>query len=165
MSVDISSWPTKAEVCETLGLSLSQVNNLIKQRRLEVRRQKRYGAPPIGRIRPEDVAREKQLREAQEATAHIMPDDAPVPARRTSTGIPAIVPASAVPHFAETLATIARPAHTAFWLRWKDAVAITGLSEARLRELVAAGQVRTDRGPHGAIVLNRADLERHAGMR
>lgn len=73
MPVDISSWPTKTDVCQTLGLSLSQINNLIKLKRLEVRREKRFGAPPIGKVNPKDVAREKGMREARDTETHVMP--------------------------------------------------------------------------------------------
>jgi excisionase family DNA binding protein len=55
---------------------------LIKKKRLEVRMEKRNGAPPIGRVNPTDVEREKGMRESREVTPHVMPPaGAVVPAR------------------------------------------------------------------------------------
>ena len=152
MAVDISSWPTKTEVCQTLGLSLSQVNNLVKQGRLEVRREKRQGAPPIGKINPKDIEREKELRTDRDTQIHVMPPGAMIiPAR--SAAVPAIPPALARLAFLGTT-------HVPLWLRFEEAVLYTGLGESRLRELVDAGEVKTERGPRGSVVLRRADLER-----
>jgi len=153
MPLNISEWPTKSEVCGILGLSLSQVNNLVKQKRLEVCLEKRAGRAPLGRVNPKDLEREKELRTAQETKAHVMPETALVPASGNSRAIVRVV---------EPLRFAFLNAHPPLWLRFDQAVAFTGLGESRLRELVEKGDIRTERGPRGAVVLSRADLETHA---
>jgi hypothetical protein len=154
MAVDISSWPTKTEVCEILGLSLSQINNLVKLKRLEVRSQKRIGQPPIGRVNPQDVAREKGMRESREVQAHVLPTDAVI--HLPTANLPAAHSrAIDVP----TVRHSALLASLPLWLRYDEAVLYTGLSESYLHKLAAAGQIKTARGPHG-IVLRRADLDK-----
>jgi hypothetical protein len=160
MAVDISSWPTKTEVCEILGLSLSQINNLVKLKRLEVRSQKRLGQPPIGRVNPQDVAREKGLRETREVQAHVLPTDAVI--RLPAANLPAAHSrAIDVPAVRHSVLLASLP----LWLRYDEAVLYSGLAESYLRELAAAGQVKTARGPRGSVVLNRADLEAHGSRR
>lgn len=161
MPLDTSSWPTKDEACTALGVSLSQVNNLIKQRRLEVRKQKRPGLPPIGKVNPTDVRREQELREARATQAHVMPAEA-------APAVPAIrVPAA---YNALELLLQALPAPNAvdlsrkLWLTFPEAVVFTGLGQYRLRELVRSQQVRTEHGPHRKTVLARADLEAWTGF-
>ena len=160
MPLNISEWPTKSEVCGILGLSLSQVNNLVKQKRLEVRLEKRAGRAPLGRVNPKDVEHEKELRTARETKPHVMPEGdlmrepelmlAPMKDRF-------LVRAEAAP-----LRFAFLNAHPPLWLRFDQAIAFTGLGESRLRELVEKGDIRTERGPRGAVVLSRADLETHA---
>jgi hypothetical protein len=53
--------------------------------------------------------------------------------------------------------------HVPLWLTYDQAVIFSGLGASRLHDLVREGKVRTERGPHGSIVLSRADLERLAG--
>lgn len=71
-AIDTSAWPTKDEARYELGgLSLSQLNNLIKAKRLEVRLRKRPNQPPIGVINPVDLAKEKEMR--AQIRPHVMP--------------------------------------------------------------------------------------------
>jgi hypothetical protein len=147
---DTSSWPTKAEVCETLGIGLSQVNNLIKARRLEVRQQRRLGAPPIGKVNPEDVAREKQLREAQATKAHVMPDDS------SSVAVAPLQPAAgAIERLAAMLPP--PPIQPRPFMSLQEAAAYTGLGAGWISTHVEGLK---GRGPHGATVYRRADLDK-----
>jgi len=151
--MDTSKWPTKSEVCTILNVSLSRVNDLVKARRLQIHIENRTGRPPIGRVNPDDVEREKQLRAPREIEPHVMPDSAIVPASGNSRAIVRVV---------EPLRFAFLNQHPPLWLRYDQAVAYTGLGESRLRELVERGDIRTERGPRGAVVLSRADLETHA---
>ena len=83
MATDTSNWPTKEDVKKTLGLSLSQINNLIKARRLEVRMRKRPGLPPVGVVNPIDVEREFAKRQPTEVQAHVLPPES----EETSGGV------------------------------------------------------------------------------
>src|SRR5262245_54090384 len=146
-AVDRNDWPTKAEVCKTLSLSMSQINNLVKARRLEIRMRKRPGLPPVGVVNPADVARELDQRQAVETRPHVLSEGTAVPAPAATHSGLVKVTASAERRLIK-LVNLRRQREMLgvglpFWLTYDEAVIVTGLSEARLHELVKEGKVKT----------------------
>jgi hypothetical protein len=91
--IDRGDWPTKTETCRQLNLSMSQVNNLVKARRLEVKMRKRPGAPPVGVVNPADVARELELRQTRDTVAHVLPANTELmPLSKSGPKLPALRP-------------------------------------------------------------------------
>ena len=159
MKIDTSTWPTKDEARGILDLSLSQVNNLVKAKRLEVRMRKRPGLPPVGVVNPADVERERGLRESVAMRPHVLP---------ATAAAPSAVPDHPRRHHRLMLGELSTGLHTAplvpladkLWLSYDEATAYSGLGKSRLHDLVGEGKIGTERGPRGSVVLRRSDLER-----
>lgn len=154
--IDTSSWPTKDDARRELGgLSLSQLNNLIKAKRLEVRLRKRQGKPPIGVVNPTDLEREASLRAEAESRPHILPPEVPAPAAM----VPAVpAPGRKVP---DRRLRILAATPVPLWLTTAEAIAYSGLSGSHVRDIARKGVVKMARGPRG-IVFCRADIEKYS---
>jgi hypothetical protein len=161
MKIDVSGWPTKEEARGILDLSMSQINNLVKAKRLEVRMRKRPGLPPVGVVNPADVERERGLRANIALRPHVLPSEAPGPAPAIDQRRPRFL-----------LGDVSSGLHTAplvplaskLWLSYDEAIAFSGLGKSRLHELVGEGKIATERGSRGSVVLRRVDLERLSGL-
>ena len=179
-----ADWFTKQEAAQRIGVSVKTVERLADAGKLQQKMRSRPGGTDVAVFHPNDVEREASERAATAGKPFVMPAGATpasaiVPAAPQAGATPAgaMVPAAPQTPLAapdrdtgnEPTVAIAKRlallsiAHIALWLRYEEAVAFTGLGESRLRELVEAGAIKTERGPHGSVVLRRADLERHAG--
>lgn len=156
MKIDVSGWPTKEEARGILDLSMSQINNLVKAKRLEVRMRKRPGLPPVGVVNPADVERERGLRANIVALRpHVLPPDAPAPAPDQRKARFLLGDMSSGVHSAPLV-----PLASKLWLSYDEAIAFSGLGKSRLHELVGEGKIATERGPWRSVVLRRGDLEK-----
>lgn len=171
MPVDTSAWPTKDEARQELGgLSLSQLNNLIKAKRLEVRMRKRPNQPPIGVINPDDLDREKALR--SQVRPHVMPpaeaSASPTSSERASEFATAFA-AALSDHLQRALPAPAatEPAVQAVQLEHLDVLSIKQASILKgypvkfLRNLANEGRLHTFKlaGRRGRLMF-REDLDR-----
>ena len=146
------------EACVQLGLGISQLNLLIGRGRLESRMRPRAGMAPIGVVNPRDIERERQERQAAAIAAHVAPADLASKAVAVTAPAP---PALRVEDADARRLAFLNLREKPHWLRYGEAAALSGLGETRLRELVKAGKIRAERGPHGVAVLNRIDIECH----
>jgi hypothetical protein len=114
-------------------------------------------AEPVPRAHTAALSAERLA--SERTTASNKPLVIPADADLTITQNPARVPmvASMSTTIAAAVADqIARPTSTIrlaekLWLNFDEAVAYIGFGKSRLQELVKAGQVRTERGPHRSI--------------
>jgi len=159
MKPDMSTWITTADAARRLGVKPRTVVDMVTKGKLHP---KKYQRPNVagGAISLYDPAEvEAILQQRAIANTEVMPAGAMMPAPRAVSLVRSI-DAPAVPadgRLAAILATMQAPPR---WLRYDEAVVYTGLGESRLRELVSAGKITTDRGPRGSTVLRRGDLDK-----
>jgi hypothetical protein len=143
-----------AEAANRANVSEKTIRNWAKRRLVGQRDHKRPGITPIKVYRMADI-------DAQVAKqAEVVVGGLPAPVMATMTALAERV--TAAPTLAPAAAVSLAEKH---WLNYGEGVRLSGLGESRLRELVEAGEVKTERGPRGSVVLRRLDLERVAGLR
>src|SRR5262245_54083100 len=148
-------WPTKEQAAQRIGISIKTLERMADRGEIHQKFRDRPGASQVAVFNPDDVERVASQRAAADGKAFVMP-----PAR--SSEVMRMPAASADAGEAAPKQRIHPAVRTAvpLWLRYDEAVIYSGIGETRLHELLTAGTVRTERGPKGAVVLCRADLDR-----
>lgn len=165
-----ADWFTKQEAAQRIGISVKTVERLADAGKLQQKMRPRPGGTDVAVFHPNDVEREASERAATAGKPFVMPPGtapagAIVPAAPQTLAVPLpAVPPPAVRSIDTAAVRLALLSvrHVPLWMRYDEAVAFSGLSESRLRELVKAGEIKTERGPRGAVVLRHADLKRYA---
>lgn len=171
--VDLSTWLTKQQAAETIGVSTKTVERFAQERQLQQARWRRPGGgAPVVVFHPDDVARLAQARQP-EAEPFVVPsgqdreapagDDAtaialpPVPSPDVWQQLVAVALRVLAHDVSETrLRHLSQTSETLF-LTLREASAYSGLSVGRLRALIRDGHLvaMRDRG----WKIRRRDLE------
>jgi len=160
MKPDMSTWITTADAARRLGVKPRTVVDMVTKGKLHP---KKYQRPNVagGAISLYDPAEvDAILQQRAIANTEVMPAGAMMPAPRAAVSVLRSIDGPAGTADGRLAAIVATMQAPPLWLQYPEAVLFTGLGESRLREFVKAGQVKTDRGPRGAVVLLRTDLEK-----
>jgi hypothetical protein len=151
-TADLSTWITKTEAAQTLGVSEKSIERMTTRGKLESAMRHQDGRRSCVVYNPADVAAMRAKLAAITKT-EVLPKRVEAPA---PTPAPTLAPS-----LAETLAhmaTLAREHRPTSYVSPQDAVRITGLSVATIADQAAAGAIKTM--PYGrGVRYRRADLE------
>jgi hypothetical protein len=159
MKPDLGTWITTADVARRLAVKPRTVIDMVTKGKLHPQKYQRPGVAggAISLFDPAEVA--AILHQRAVANMEVLPAGE-MPAPRAAASVLRAIDGPAVPAEGRLAAIVATMQAPPRWLRYDEAVIFTGLGKSRLEELVSAGQVKTDRGPKGCIVLWRPDLEK-----
>ena len=165
---DYSTWVTKQQAAEAIGVTTKTIERLAQDGQVQQARWRRQtGGPDRAVYHPGDVARIAETRRQGPPAPFLVPAAADAPAPTTGNGAAGLVPAPAAPLpgddvlrlvFAAALRAVSETSETsALFLTLAQASAVSGLSEACLRRLIAAQTLPAirDRGWR----IRRRDLE------
>jgi excisionase family DNA binding protein len=173
MKPDYSTWPTKQEAANAIGVSTKTVEKFADDGKLQQFEWKRpEGGPRIMVYHPRDVERLRKARNPN-APPFILPAD-----EKTTETSRAIAVRPSVPEpFLQALAAAVQSGASQnsekrvrlaeqLYLTIEEAAEYAGLGVTFLRRQIADGKLNPLRGagPRGADVLRRTDLEALAGV-
>jgi hypothetical protein len=171
MKLDYSSWPTKAQAAEAIGVSTKTIEKLAFKRKLQQALWKRpAGGPAIVVYHPGDVERLRKERNP-DAEPFIMSasgadaGEAAIPSKAVAVRQPAVEQfmhaiTEAVSGISQTSQTSRVRLAERLYLTVREASEYTGLGVAHLHRLIGAGKLTLLKGagPRGADLVRRVDL-------
>jgi hypothetical protein len=152
--IDYSTWLTKKQAAETIGVSTKAIERYVHRKKLEQRFRRQPGRSDVVVFHPEDVARLARTRRP-EPVPFVMPE-----ATENGQGqqLARVAPAADDLLRRALVAVGAIPAKTtALFLTLPEASAVSGLTQAYLRRLIAKKKLRAIRDVGWRI--RRRDLE------
>jgi len=175
-SSDLTDWLTKQQAADAIGVSTKAIERFARAKKLEQRFRPQARGPQVAVYHPDDVARLASERQPA-PSAFVLPADPmhlpdPAPTNGNGRGASqlarAIAPAVAAPAddplralAAAICAFMSQTSETSvsetLFLTIREAAGVTGLSQAYLRRLIAAGTLKAvrDRGWR----IRRRDLD------
>jgi excisionase family DNA binding protein len=182
---DYTTWLTKQQAADAIGVSTKTIEQLTKDKKLEQARWRRPdGGPELAVYHPDDVARIAQERRPARPP-FVLPAGVPGngqaaangnghadhPALSQALAVPPATPAGydAVRLFMETMVTavMSQSSQTSqnsqkspgLFLTLAEAATFSGLPQTDLRRLIAAGELPVRKTGRGGIRIRRRDLE------
>jgi excisionase family DNA binding protein len=163
---DYSTWLTKQQAAEAIGVSTKTVEKLADAKQLQQAMLRRPGKPSIAVYHPDDVARVRAERNPEAEPFVLPPEDSP------SQNVENPSPTSRVPALAKSqnalgsfaaIAEMFRPPDRVrlaerLFLTLDEASELSGLPKAYLRSLMAEGKIGLK--ACGRWRIRRADLEK-----
>jgi hypothetical protein len=143
-TVQTAGWPTQQEAAGALGVSTKTIQKYVAQGRLTQAMQSQINKPARAVIEPSGL--ERMVRERSQVSVQRAPNPSVEVVRFVSESVPE--------QFANRPTPLSELAHKLYLVE-DEAVRYTGLGAAELRRC-AKGATR---GPRGALVYRRADLE------
>lgn len=156
--IDLSTWLTKQEAADRIGVSTKAIERFTRAGKLEQRFRPQAGSPHVAVYFPDDVEKLAAGRR-QEAAPFVLPPDADLPTNgnghHSSTAL-AISPEPGIQNIPgedllRALVTAAvqmsqtsqtSVSQTSAYVAKADALALSGISDAELRSAVKAGEVK-----------------------
>jgi len=132
MQADLSTWPTKTQAAEQLGISVRALERRIEQHEIEALPRKRNGKRPETVCNPRDVDRLKPA-------AHVMPA---APSEMPGAPSEKSGPSPALQIMAALTAGLQQPRQPIRWLTIEEAAAQSGISSRSLKLAVKDQQHR-----------------------
>jgi hypothetical protein len=161
MPEDLSSWLSKAQAAEALGVSTKTVEKLAEDKVIQKQTWRRAGKPAIAVYHPDDVQRERKKRNP-EAEPFVVPADAPEQAG-PGTALMKTPTVAAEAFMAALSEAIRRPQDAIrlterHYLNLKQASELSGLSQALLMRKIKAQELAAIKDVSWKI--KRSDLEK-----
>jgi hypothetical protein len=167
---DFSTWYLKQQAAEAIGISTKQLDRWAEEKKLQRHKWKRPGGGPLINVyHPGDVDRLAQSR--NQTVAFVLPDDGSSPAangtetshavaRRQPSAEQLLQVFSAVSEMSRTQRRVSLDKQR--WHTIPEAAEFLGLGVKCLRDLITEGKLALvkGKGPRGADVLDRVDLEK-----
>ena len=171
-TIDLSTWVTKQQAADQLGVSTKAIERFTAAGKLEQRFRRQAGSPDVAVYFPDDVADLAATRRAAGSAGFLVPGRAEIPANGNGHGSslepralslqPSVVPSSGqdllTAIVTAALQIVSETSQTpALFLTLAQAAAYSGLTQAYLRRKCVDGTLPAIRDPGWRI--RRKDLE------
>ncbi len=162
MPKDLSSWLSKEQAAEALGVSTKIVEKLANEKTLQKEMKRRAGKPAIAVYHPDDVDRERKKRNP-EAEAFVVPSESRERESASTELARHTHPPAAAEAFMGLLESLRRPSESLriterHYLTLKQASDLSGLSQALLMRKIKAQELPAIKDVSWKI--KRTDLEK-----